>query len=387
MTYFLTLNLVTPSSRPQRLASLAELKDPMDHLPKVSPLPLGTLHLSLGVTGLLTKKEIEQAANHLRSLDVLGMLNAPPSSPSSPDSPSQQLPQCETLAANVNVQRRPHLDPVTSLVPMEPSSTSALRPTRPGHLLPETRPLELQGTVINTSSSSSSRRGRGRGQGKGTGKRARGGGGGGRRHKFDATRLVERFRDKAICRRGAREVRDEETDRSSPLHDLHWDVVAQIHCLQEYPPERYARRDDLAAHARVCSDAIVSAVKRERAEWDGSGQSPGSPSDFDREWKEICEMIVPAKLKQSSFRHLFSSSPATLPSRSLWMYTTLFLLPGGVLRPTATMALTIPPDWHIFIPACAGTYNGSESTLRSAARAATTSRLMPGCAVTPSSRL
>ncbi|GAA5915795.1 hypothetical protein JCM5296_003564 [Sporobolomyces johnsonii] len=235
VTHFLALNLVTPSSRPQLLTSLAELKDAMEDIPDVSPRPVGTLHLTLGVMSLRTREEIEQAAEHLRSLDLLGMLNALPPSSSSPDSADAE-PLPSTSASNGALTLT-----LASLVPMhKPSSTSvlyvdprdptsrlepfcaALRAsfTQAGHLLPETRPLKLHGTVVNTNSSASSRRGRGRG--KGTGKCARGGGGGGRRHKFDATQLVERFRDKvwadgveidkvAICRMGAKPVRDKET--------------------------------------------------------------------------------------------------------------------------------------------------------------------------------
>ncbi|GAA5963256.1 hypothetical protein JCM21900_006571 [Sporobolomyces salmonicolor] len=229
LTHFLALNLVTPSSRPQLLASLAELKDAMEDIPDVSPRPVGTLHLTLGVMSLRTREEVEQAGKHLRSLDLLGMLNATASRSTSSDSLSNAaaaipLPSVDPLAltlASLLPMHKPSSTSVLYVAPSDPTSRlepfcAALRAsfTQAGHVLPETRPLKLHGTVVNTSSSSSRRGSQGRGKG------ARGGGR--RPHKFDAMRLIEQFRDKVwardvevdkvvICKMGAREVRDEET--------------------------------------------------------------------------------------------------------------------------------------------------------------------------------
>ncbi|GAA5915603.1 hypothetical protein JCM5296_003186, partial [Sporobolomyces johnsonii] len=121
VTHFLALNLVTPSSRPQLLTSLAELKDAIEGSSDVFPRPIGTLHLTLGVMSLLTKEEIEQAAEHLRSLDWLGMLSALPPSSSYPDSAeTEPLPSTSTSNGALTLT-------LASLVPMhKPSSTSVL---------------------------------------------------------------------------------------------------------------------------------------------------------------------------------------------------------------------------------------------------------------------
>lgn len=242
LTHFLLLPLVTPASRPQLQSSLqrfaAETSTPNEagevKFPAKAIRPVGAIHLTIGVMSLLTPERVDAACNYLKSLDVHSMLNAasaPPilSKPVNPDSaspsaisepattpppteppPSSPQPLTTTLtglhtlraptsSSSLYASTSPHLLPFATA--LRAAFTSA------GFLLPETRPLTLHATLVNTIyARRSAKSGKNR-WGKGSAR-------------FDATGLMERYRDVewardvriekvAICEMGARDVLSE----------------------------------------------------------------------------------------------------------------------------------------------------------------------------------
>lgn len=84
LTHFLCLPLVTPASRPQLQANLQAFRNEVTQptarnpsgIPDRAVRPAGTLHLTLGVMSLLTPARVEAALTLLRSMDLRGSLLA-----------------------------------------------------------------------------------------------------------------------------------------------------------------------------------------------------------------------------------------------------------------------------------------------------------------------
>ncbi|CAF9942706.1 MAG: hypothetical protein ALECFALPRED_009924 [Alectoria fallacina] len=242
LTHFLLLPLVTPTSRPQLQSSLqrfaAEVTTPTESaeatLPAKAIRPVGAIHLTIGVMSLLTPERVDAACNYLKSLDIHSMLRAaavspahnldstgsPPPHPTTiPTDSTNTLPTdppppptrpLTTTLSGLHTLRAPthssslHASPTPSPPHLHPFAT-ALRAafTTAGFLVPETRPLSLHATIVNTIYARSARSGKMR-WGKGSGR-------------FDATALIERYRDVvwasdvriekvAICEMGAKDV-------------------------------------------------------------------------------------------------------------------------------------------------------------------------------------
>ncbi|MCJ1433123.1 hypothetical protein MMC27_002482 [Xylographa pallens] len=208
-------------------------------IPEKAIRPLGTLHLTLGVMSFQSRERLDAAIAFLQSLDVYGLVKQ--AGESAVEQSSNHL---------INSQNSPHLTneggktpdeglapplvvSIAGLQPMHnPSSTSILYAsprdssfrlqhfclalqaafTEAGFLIPETRPLLLHATIINTIYAKERSK---RTAGSGHGKQGKGRGG------FDATHVLERFGETtwaegirlekvAICEMGARKVDGEE---------------------------------------------------------------------------------------------------------------------------------------------------------------------------------
>ncbi|MCJ1476485.1 hypothetical protein MMC13_005151 [Lambiella insularis] len=248
LTHFLCLPLINATSKPQFQSSLQHFAASVtvpddagnDSISMKAIRPVGTLHLTLGVMSLQSKNRVEAAVAFLHSLDARELLKRPAAAvPHDEDSGTGVLNVDETVAsaAKSTLQAEEPLSPLVvslkGLHPMHsPSSTSilytspqdhslrlqslceALRTafTEAGFLVPETRPLLLHATIVNTLyAKERGKRPRGGGHGKeGKGKRG-----------FDARRTLESYRDYiwaegirlekiAICEMGARRVNNEE---------------------------------------------------------------------------------------------------------------------------------------------------------------------------------
>ncbi|CAF9922121.1 hypothetical protein IMSHALPRED_005349 [Imshaugia aleurites] len=229
LTHFLLLPLVTPTSRPQLQSSLqrffAEVTTPNDSrdpaLPAKAIRPVGAIHLTIGVMSLPTPDRLAAACTYLQSLDIPTMLRAacdPPPATLSPDPPTASNPPPPqpllTTLSGLHTLRPPtstsslHASPTPSSPHLLPFAT-ALRAafTAAGFLIPDSRPLTLHATLVNTIYARSAKSGKNRWT-KGSGR-------------FDATRLIERYKDVewardvriekvAVCEMGARVVGVEE---------------------------------------------------------------------------------------------------------------------------------------------------------------------------------
>ena len=247
LTHFLCLPLVTTISKPQLLSSLRQFAisvtdlDEVDdsHILQKAIRPLGTLHLTLGVMSLQSKERVEAATVFLGQLDIHGLL-AKAAGSAIADTKSHIANAGDgiyhanvvTNSSQTEGSAVPLIISLTGLQPMhKPSSTSilyacpqdssqrlqhfcsALRTafTEAGFLVPETRPLLLHATIINTIyARERSRRQINGGHGKH-----------GKDRGIDATKALERFGETiwaegvrlekvAICEMGAKRVTGEE---------------------------------------------------------------------------------------------------------------------------------------------------------------------------------
>ncbi|CAD6581347.1 MAG: hypothetical protein ASARMPREDX12_000440 [Alectoria sarmentosa] len=238
LTHFLLLPLVTPTSRPQLQSSLqrfaAEVTTPTESaeatLPAKAIRPVGAIHLTIGVMSLLTPERVDAACSYLKSLDIHSMLGAASVSPTHNLDSTGSPPPPITITEPMTDPQPPPPQPLTTTLSglhtlRAPTRSSSLRaspapsPSPPhlhpfatalraafttaGFLVPEPRPLSLHATIVNTIYARSARSGKMR-WGKGSGR-------------FDATALIERYRDVvwasdvriekvAICEMGAKDV-------------------------------------------------------------------------------------------------------------------------------------------------------------------------------------
>ncbi|MCJ1400251.1 hypothetical protein MMC11_003455 [Xylographa trunciseda] len=243
-THFLCLPLVTTISKPQLLNSLQQFAVSVSgsgdersfQVSGKAIRPLGTLHLTLGVMSLQSRERVDAAIVFLRSLDTHGLLKkAAESAIQNTDSRTTDsadgthLTYAVTNAPQAERTTPPLIIALRGLYPMHsPSSTSILYTspqdssrrlqhfclalqtafTEAGFLVPETRPLLLHATIVNTIYAKERSE---RTAGGGHGKRGKGRGG------FDATEVLEKFGETtwaegirlekvAICEMGAKKV-------------------------------------------------------------------------------------------------------------------------------------------------------------------------------------
>ncbi|KAL9066367.1 MAG: hypothetical protein Q9161_007586 [Pseudevernia consocians] len=241
LTHFLLLPLVTPTSRPQLQSSLqrfaAETSTPNEagevKFPAKAIRPVGAIHLTIAVMSLPTPNRVDAACNYLKSLDIHSMLNAasappipsksvnpdsaipsaipePPTTPPTESPPSSPQPLTTTLTG-LHTLRPPtkssllYASTSPHLLPFATALRAAFATA--GFLIPDTRPLTLHATLVNTIyARRSAKSGKNR-WGKGSGR-------------FDATGLIERYKDVewardvriekvAICEMGAEDVLSE----------------------------------------------------------------------------------------------------------------------------------------------------------------------------------
>lgn len=241
LTHFLCLPLVTSISKPQLQTSLARFaadvslpnEAGVSKLPAKAIRPAGAIHLTIGVMSLLTPERIEAACSHLHSLDLCALRNAtknpgseaegeinkaePATTPAT--AIEQQLPQplLTTLSGlhTMNTPTKTSLLFAQPLLTPDPTGAShhtqlahlgtALRTsfTTAGFLVPETRPLRLHATIVNTIYARKAVSGKNRWKG-GSGK-------------IDATDLIARYEGfewakdvriekVAICEMGVKDV-------------------------------------------------------------------------------------------------------------------------------------------------------------------------------------
>lgn len=241
LTHFLCIPLVTPTSRPQLSASLTAFRtDPLNStIPQAAIRPLGTLHLTLGVMSLLTPARVTSALDLLKSLDVATLLSAaaqpspldakasnstptaaslpPPAGDSEGGDASAASPHPTVKALEITLRGLVSMhDPTsTSVVYAAPVDASgqlgrfcqALKDAfgSAGLLVPDTRPLLLHATMVNTVYVPGVRKG---GGGAGHGKRKA-------RLTMDVRDVLDRYADTtwmegcrvekiAVCRMGAK---------------------------------------------------------------------------------------------------------------------------------------------------------------------------------------
>lgn len=256
LTHFLCLPLVTASSKPQLEASLQSFRDDVSpnestHTNEANTAPegstnasnqtatrihpkairpVGVLHCTLGVMSL-NEEQLNEAITLLKSIDIEHLLStATASSPEPPNTqPTNQTDPPSSLSTPISpppTNPKPLQIDLKSLTSMHsPQSTSILytAPTDPSSrlhpfclslqslfrahdlLVPDSRPLKLHATLVNTIYA----KGRGRGSGHGPDANAP--------LKFDARGLLERYEgcvwaegvllDRvAICEMGAKKV-------------------------------------------------------------------------------------------------------------------------------------------------------------------------------------
>lgn len=264
LTHFLCLPLINPLSKPQLQASvqqfITDVTVPSSH--NENPIshqairPLGTLHLTLGVMSLPSPQRVASALEFLQGVDVLEVLRGASGAvsqeggteaavdeggiidaakqPQTDDQQSTSLSRSKGLSQEEKEASPPAL--IVSLYglrPMhEPASTSILYAppkdatsrlypfcvalckafTEAGFLIPDSRPLRLHATIVNTIYA---RQKTARKKGGGHGKDRMGARG------FDAKQLLERYEgfvwaedirlDRiCICEMGAKAVQKEE---------------------------------------------------------------------------------------------------------------------------------------------------------------------------------
>ena len=225
LTHFLSIPLVTPTSRPRLSLALSSLRTDLctpnvlggpPLLPPDAIRPVGSLHLTLGVMSLQQQDSLDRAVDLLQTLRAREILAGAMTSAtaSAPDESSSLLLSLRGL--------RPMGNPAKASIlyasPLDAAGTlqrfsEAVRALflAEGLVVDEARPLLLHATLVRT------------GQVKDGAARGRGGGAGGKRgrrgHKLeiDATDLVARYEDRvwidgvaldrlAICRMGAKPV-------------------------------------------------------------------------------------------------------------------------------------------------------------------------------------
>lgn len=172
LTHFLCLPIVTDTSRPQLQSGLEKLKEELgkaDLVPPKAIRPLGTLHLTLGVMSL-DEAKLQEAKQYLQALNLHTLLRD-----ISMQILAEQAAEDGTISENLGAGALPDTDALTvnleSLVPMQAPHKTSILYTEPrdasqrllpfasavrdrfvekGFLIPDSRPLKLHATIVNT---------------------------------------------------------------------------------------------------------------------------------------------------------------------------------------------------------------------------------------------
>jgi activating signal cointegrator complex subunit 1 len=240
LTHFFCIPLVTSTSRPQLQKSLDAFRtDTKDDrtpenprgIPERAIRPVGTIHLTLGVMSLLTPERVDGALALLRSLDTSSLLSPPPAkvAAAAPDKSEKQMENSkhktgekqnplQITLRGLNSMHDPAKTSILYTAPSLPSDQlyafcNRLKDAFAEFLVQENRPLLLHATILNTVYVPGVRD-RSGGQGAGHGKNKA-------KMTIDARGLLERYTEfvwmedvrlekLAICRMGARRVKDAE---------------------------------------------------------------------------------------------------------------------------------------------------------------------------------
>ncbi|CAN8103772.1 unnamed protein product [Discula destructiva] len=167
LTHFLCLPLVTPSSRPQLSAALADFKADVVRsrdlggfaLPPDAVRSVGTLHLTLGVMSFPNNIGLDRAVDMLQSLkprEMLTGVQTPAKSPGQEAALSEILLSLEGLKSMQNpgqatVLYAPPSDADGRLQGFAESIKAKFKDADAGLLVPDDRPLLLHATIVNTS--------------------------------------------------------------------------------------------------------------------------------------------------------------------------------------------------------------------------------------------
>ncbi|KAL3422422.1 hypothetical protein PVAG01_06578 [Phlyctema vagabunda] len=218
LTHFLCVPLITPSCRTQMQASLAAFRaevttDPASGasslIPERAIRPLGTLHLTLGVMSLATDDRVNEALALLKSINLTDLISTTTGSDGS------QVSRLGSLTVTLRGLESMHPPAKTSILYCSPVDHDSrlrdfclnLRAIFAEFLVPDTRPLLLHATIVNTIYVPGTR-GKGSGHGKSRAKLT-----------IDARDLLEKYQDfewmkdvrvekVAICRMGAKKMDD-----------------------------------------------------------------------------------------------------------------------------------------------------------------------------------
>ena len=237
LTHFLCVPLITASSRSQLQNSLAAFKADVtndrtpenpDGVPEKAIRPLGSLHLTLGVMSLLTQERVDGALKLLNSLNLKDMVSTPVSKAvnNQPKMSDSTEAESKGKAQESNEIRGPLKVTLRGLRSMHTPSKTSILYSAPvdedlrlqsfcsklkeafaaaDFLVPETRPLLLHATIVNTIYVPGIR-GKGSGHGKNRAKLT-----------IDARDILEKYEDfewmkdirvekVAICKMGAQKM-------------------------------------------------------------------------------------------------------------------------------------------------------------------------------------
>lgn len=230
LTHFLCLPLVNPSSRAHLQASISRFTSEVTNaddatrtsIPPKAIQPVGAMHFTIGVMSLLSPERLEAACSFLKALNITRLFKGADAE-TVDDSKEGAVADGQKVEI-ADAQPMPMKVTLSGLYPMQsPSKTSSLyiSPTESppalaplclnlqaafrdaGFLLPDTRPLKLHATIVNTIYAREAKSGKQRWS-----KDSR---------KIDATELMEKFKDYewardltidrvAICEMGAKKI-------------------------------------------------------------------------------------------------------------------------------------------------------------------------------------
>lgn len=225
LTHFLCLPLVNPSSRPHLQASISRFTSEVTTadnagqtpVPPKAVRPIGAMHFTIGVMSLLTPERLEAACSFLRGLDLRALLREEAGAAVNTqvtegggDQPSRFKMTLSGLHPMQSTTKTSSLyiapsDSPHAMTPFCLDLQSAFRTA--GFLLPDTRPLKLHATIVNTIYTKEARSGKKRWS-KDSGK-------------IDAMELIEKYKDYewvrgmrndriAICEMGAKKIMEGE---------------------------------------------------------------------------------------------------------------------------------------------------------------------------------
>jgi activating signal cointegrator complex subunit 1 len=171
LTHFLCIPLVTPHSRPQLQSSLntfrkdvadpaRTLSDLYDVIPEEAIRPVGTLHLTLGVMSLPSHERVDSAVKLLMSLDLRKLLAYQSSGSVDERKGKEAEVRSKDLRLTLRGLTAMHKPSETSILYAPPVDEDQRLNSfcqkvwnvfkEAGFLVPESRPLLLHATIVNT---------------------------------------------------------------------------------------------------------------------------------------------------------------------------------------------------------------------------------------------